>query len=563
MPEPVDPEQIDRDHPVGRTGQTGRVYRQDGERLYKEYRRRPVDGAHLDRLIRWREGLLPDDAAYLDAHCAWPLRRVGRGAETHGYLMNAAPDDFWAGSGGERRVAELGDLIRPPAGGGGPVGPADRLRLVRDLAELLEFFARHELVHGDLGETTLLWTLRGRPRVFVIDCDDVRLGAVRVPAEYIAVPRGEWHDPGLDLRDQPDVNSDRRALALVCYRAFYGATAPAARPALPRDAVRLPDLELLTLEGLRRRERPSATRWLSALDAALDRLPSRPASASPGPGPGPRAPRWRRPASPVPGAGPQQPRRRPGPPVPGPGPHRPRWRRPALLTGAGAAAALLGFGAVAALAGGPPPAATPVLPFVLPTPSDTRLEQAETRWSRGSVQISVRHYFAAVEGGQTASVPSGWVSLRVSIRNDGPARLDLSTGPDSLVLITPVDPTGFNAPGVARESSFVTPDGLRLYTIGFQARRRGLAHDHTPYDAGWDAPALPGYGSFDVHDMGKDSAVYLVPPPTGAGAQSAGPLDPRSLHIAGVGWVENRDVKGFTPVESWIGPNTFESFSAD
>ncbi|WP_426512926.1 hypothetical protein ACPPVO_21145 [Dactylosporangium sp. McL0621] len=500
--------------PIGR-GASGTVYPVDDRTVYKQYRR-PVRPDPLAELIAWRESMPRGAREFLDAHCAWPIRlRLEHGLAT-GYEMHRAPGEFWADMQGEAHTVELQHLLHPRLPGltVPPPQSPPRLALLHSLAGLMELFEENGLVYGDVGVKNVLWTLRGRPRVYLLDCDNARFTASSAPPGDVAAPRDDWADPRLGPGERPGPDSDRWALALFCHRVYYGATDaldPDRPPAPPRGEGRHPELYRLMLRGLTGADRPTAREWKDTVDGILHPAPP-PPPAAPAPGP------W--------------------------------WRRRRVAVAAGAAAAALLAGGVAVAVSGPDYETQPAIPLVLPGTLQS--------WAAGGVQITVRHYFAAVDSPMTVTKVAGWVALRVQIRNGTAGRLDLSAAPDHLVLLADTDPRGFNAPGVAAEGEISGPSGLKLYTIGFIARRQKLTHDQQHYDAGWDAYTLGAGAVFSAYDKGRDSAIYLVPPP--ATPPPDGTLTPGALHILGVAWVEHGQVLGFTPVSAWTGPNSFGAF---
>ena len=269
--------------PIGNPGAMGTVYRVAGRPpcLFKKYVNPPVHVARLDRLVTWRNSLSGEAREFLDSRCAWPLVAVTENGQIVGFLMRSAPDEFWADMGGELHTVELQHLIHTAgakAFGIGLPGPEQRLALVESLADTLAFLEAHEFVYGDVNERNVLWTLKDRPRVFLIDCDNARPAALPAASAGVAMPRNaNWRDPDLPEGGYPDINSDRYTLAVFCYRAFYEyylrpGTAKASldddrnKILLPDEAPRLPELERALSYGLGRpHTRPAGAQWISAI----------------------------------------------------------------------------------------------------------------------------------------------------------------------------------------------------------------------------------------------------------------------------------------------------------
>ena len=242
-----------------------------GDFYYKEYIEPQRHAVRLRRLIEWRDHLPQNCREVLDARSAWPLKAVTVNGDLRGFLMNPAPEVFWADMRGERHTLELQHLIHVKTAR--PLGitlpsRAQRLDLLADLARLLDLMHQHCIVYGDISEKNILWTVRETPQVYVIDCDNARPVDL-VDRSGVAMPRNAgWSEPSRNGGGPPDVNSDRYGLAVFCYRVFYGATwmiSSGHDYVLPSDAPRIPELEELLSAGLGDpRFRPSAAQWLSA-----------------------------------------------------------------------------------------------------------------------------------------------------------------------------------------------------------------------------------------------------------------------------------------------------------
>ena len=270
---------------------TVREARKDGRLyFYKEYGKPQRHAVRLGRLIGWRDQLRPGERRFLDDHGAWPLYAVTAGDALTGFLMNPAPEEFWADMHSGRHTVELQHLLHGRnARAGGVAGPplAERLDLLADLAELLRLLDRHSIVYGDIGPKNVLWTLHDTPRVYLIDCDNARPADLPGAASGAAMPKnGSWRDPYLRPGEWPDLNSDRYALAMFCFRVCFGSTAEVRAGdeeiLVPDDAPEIPGLGELTYRGLRAPERrPSPDRWQDAIAASGRPAPGEPAGTRP------------------------------------------------------------------------------------------------------------------------------------------------------------------------------------------------------------------------------------------------------------------------------------------
>lgn len=271
---------------IGLDGAMGRVYEVDGGRhYYKEYLEPERHTIRLNRLIEWRNRLSAQHRALLDRHCAWPQLAVTADGAVVGFLMSPAPDEFWTDMLGEPHTRELQHLIHVNVARQlGITMPTrgQRLHLVADLAILLEFLGRNNIVYGDVNEKNVLWTVEGIPRIYLIDCDNARPADLPDEIAGVAMPRSDdWRDPDLPFGALPNLNSDRYSLAVFYYRVFYGVMVKINKDRnsvlVPDDAPELPSLEDLLRNGLAPPiHRPSPGRWAAAISmidkASLDQV---------------------------------------------------------------------------------------------------------------------------------------------------------------------------------------------------------------------------------------------------------------------------------------------------
>ncbi|GAB2587912.1 hypothetical protein Aab01nite_49470 [Paractinoplanes abujensis] len=522
---------------VGHPGAKGAVHVVDESTYYKEYLEPIDDPGHLDELIGWRRSLPPEDRAFLDAHCAWPLRRVADEGLTTGFLMAPAPDEFWADMLGERHTMELQHLIHAARAKQLGITVPDRpqrLLLAQDLAELLALFDRHDMVYGDISEKNVLWTLRGEPRTYFIDCDNAR--RVHSAHRQSAMARNDgWRDPLLGPDDLPDVDSDRFALAVFFYRVFYGVTVSVdqqdGKVLLPDDAPELPRLEALLGAGLGLiRPRPTADEWAGALrNADSDR---------------------------------------PVPPPPKTAPPRVREGRKktfaAVAIGVVAASAL----AVPLIVRGtshaehraepqPDVATTTATPAAPPAPELLTRDEALTEWAAGPVGIQINRYYSWYVWDENKADAFSLVYLRPSITNDTPASLDLSLAYDNLVLVTDTKPKPIGSDVPVYELPGMS-EGNELYGLG-SAYDWTFPYDGTDHKISWSAQTLAPGATFTSKRVQGGSMGYQFPP-VATKADDSFSLAPAKLHVLGVGWFENEQMMGFAPVSAWKNPNTPESF---
>ena len=252
-----------------------------------------VDVASLDASIAWRDALSEDDRRFLDERSCWPVARVTAEDEeerTVGVVLNRLPEHFTVTlRSGRVRPRELQFLFlveRTRKLGVDVPEPPGRVAVLAELAKLLAFFDRNDIVHGDLSMKNVLWLATGpegptgaegsdgeagnAPGVYLLDCDGARVGN-QPPPLPIVTTRG-WTDPRLITGqiDAPDAQSEIYALALSFYRCYYGHvgdldedTVSVRIPTFPPADPQL--LQMLAASLAIRRDRPPISEWLEAL----------------------------------------------------------------------------------------------------------------------------------------------------------------------------------------------------------------------------------------------------------------------------------------------------------
>ncbi|MBS2550180.1 hypothetical protein KGQ19_25255 [Catenulispora sp. NL8] len=195
----------------GRPGFLAKIYRQP----------RPAqDGDRLDALIAAPETLNPADRAIVRAASSWPVARITRpGNAVVGCVIPAAPDRFKtavtvAGVSAAQHV-EVDWLAKPDEDlrqvGIAAPGPAGRVAVCRNLAELAEVLEKLGLVYSDWSYSNAFWSPADHS-VFVIDIDGCQLG--KMPN----VHQPSWADPLTPAGGDADRYTDRFRVALLVSR---------------------------------------------------------------------------------------------------------------------------------------------------------------------------------------------------------------------------------------------------------------------------------------------------------------------------------------------------------
>lgn len=233
-----------------------------------------VSGAALEHLSRFRDGLDDPGRRLIDAMTVWPLAIVEDDGRSVGYLMQEIPAPFLQPittmAGSETIPREVQHLFVSDALARRTLGETanrlERLAVARELAFVLGFLHRQELVFGDLSYKNAVYTLRPRPTVMLLDCD-----AVRARGQGSAV--AQLHSPGWAPPEKgpQTIATDRYKLGLFVLRALTpGVNAQNRDPAKAEGAL---DREGMAL--LRRAlaadpaERTSGREWVEYLDKAI------------------------------------------------------------------------------------------------------------------------------------------------------------------------------------------------------------------------------------------------------------------------------------------------------
>ncbi|WP_229072852.1 hypothetical protein [Actinoplanes sp. DH11] len=298
------------------SGANGVIHRLDefrlpdepGELVFKQYRKgaTPVPVHGLATLVAVRRRLVKQRKAALDELAAWPLRAViGPDNEASGVLMRLIPGHYFEEmslpSGARARVPrEIQHLIADP--GQGRLGevdvPADgdadsRLRICERFAFALSLLHGARIVFGDVSARNVLYRLRPRPSVYLVDCDAARLTSTSAVNRQMHSP--DWDPPE---KGEQTLRTDRYKLGLFVLRCLT----PGKGSSLNRDLTaaapmldgRGTDLLRRSLEGAPG-DRPLAREWLFHLRARLGDRPMPPMPAEPGvPVTTPHETGWRR-----------------------------------------------------------------------------------------------------------------------------------------------------------------------------------------------------------------------------------------------------------------------------
>lgn len=159
--------------------------------VYKRWRAGATsqDAVHVTQLIEFRKRLSIADRSFLDSIAAWPLELVGSGGIASGFLMPCAPKVFMYHDNARGLTTAAIGLLYAKAQRGRKAGafvPFDgdlvsRLTITAQLAYALSWLHDRGAVFGDISHVNELFTIKGHPRIYLIDTDGISIPSSRIP----------------------------------------------------------------------------------------------------------------------------------------------------------------------------------------------------------------------------------------------------------------------------------------------------------------------------------------------------------------------------------------------
>jgi hypothetical protein len=208
-----------------------------------------------------------------------------------------------------------------------------------------------------------------------------------------------------------------------------------------------------------------------------------------------------------------------------------------------------------------PPAPSVSATSPSPVPTQRSLSQYLDEWRNGPVKIDVSHYNAWVSRATgDDDIDATRLDLRVGIRNESTAGIDLSTAPGSLVLIMN---KSFDDDTYAVDQQRISevPSDWYLFAVGFDNDENWVEVDGKRHPITWSGGSLGVGEEFSASSPAQNGVAYAVPPPASKSASEIDAVSPQAAHVIGVAWLGAQGtIQGYTPVEKWSGPNTMASF---
>ncbi|ELP68011.1 hypothetical protein STRTUCAR8_07637 [Streptomyces turgidiscabies Car8] len=242
------------------------------------------DHSYLDKRLTWPVALV-----YTGARPTRPLPHDNPGTTVTGFLMQRITEEFELDSArlGKVKPQDMAFLLNDDAftrSLGLDVDDGRRLRLLIDLAAILNRLHRHRVTVGDLSPKNVLFMLDPSPKCLLIDCDSMRLAGKDV------LPQVETDDWAVPEAAKATPASDTYKFGLIATRLFN-------RHQTSTDLTGLRNVSS-ALANLAERSRasdpgarPPMAEWLRVLEQARAQLKQRP--------PAPPRPRQSRPGPPV------------------------------------------------------------------------------------------------------------------------------------------------------------------------------------------------------------------------------------------------------------------------
>ena len=283
----IDFSALDVGQELGAGGQAT-VYEIRGDQTYvfKKYHHAQPELEALEVVAQWRRDLNPQDRSLLDTSAAWPHQIVIDDDRPVGVTIRRAPEHFTFDVRGTQRLRELQYAVlseRSERLGLSVPDLTDRTAIVQHLAEVLDLFDRHHVIHGDMSFKNILWTDTPEPAVSLLDCDSARVGPS--DSALTQVTTQHWTDPRVQKTwiAAPDRDSDR--LGLAFYRLFFQARGNFTGTDLDLQIPDTPPLPRPTHELLQRSltmtvPRPAPSEWMSISEHEHVATPETPAQAN-------------------------------------------------------------------------------------------------------------------------------------------------------------------------------------------------------------------------------------------------------------------------------------------
>jgi DNA-binding helix-hairpin-helix protein with protein kinase domain len=224
----------------------------------------------LESLVSLRLRLSTEEQAVLDTSTTWPHATVTRGDSVVGILMRRVPETFLVDVGGTPRPRDASFAVFPPKPSWPAItqpSPEQRWELARQATAVFAVFHTVGAIYGDVSYHNIAWSLEPSPRVFIMDCDAVRVAGQHATHRHAATI--DWNDPAHP--DGATLDSDRYKLSLLIGRLLLGS--PYWRPetaiadgSLANGVTGSSQLDrLMRRAGGRAGSRPTAREWVAAL----------------------------------------------------------------------------------------------------------------------------------------------------------------------------------------------------------------------------------------------------------------------------------------------------------
>ena len=243
--------------------------------VYKEYKAATLPGVDFTALAAMstlvENKLSEADAQRLLSMAAWPCAVVETGSNPTGFVMPAIPDRFFLTittvKGPERAPAEFQHLLNDSdflTARGISINDRQKLQLIHQVADALDFLHRHNIYVGDISPKNLLFSLSPQPAVYFVDCDTMCINGESA-LQQVETPG--WEVPAGEEVGTPA--SDTYKLGLLATRLLAGnqdTTSTHLSPHIPAA------LRRIITETLERppQKRPVPAAWVYILEGLLD-----------------------------------------------------------------------------------------------------------------------------------------------------------------------------------------------------------------------------------------------------------------------------------------------------
>ena len=198
---------------------------------YKQHIEPRRDG--FSALMALYEHLGKSEQHWIDEHAAWPSKLSLDGEKVIGCFMPLIPDGYFVLDGERRRSLSFQHLhtdFKETTRWVPKINNRIRVKLIEDFLKTVTLLHECGVVLGDISADNCLWTesdLQGRPSVFFVDCDSMRVQGSVAPIDQGDPPGWalpEARNDGSHFSGQRSRHDDEYKVGLFVLRTLFAKT---------------------------------------------------------------------------------------------------------------------------------------------------------------------------------------------------------------------------------------------------------------------------------------------------------------------------------------------------